>query len=104
MLPVGGKEASLHGPVIASKISARRHPEPHPRSRLLARPHHEDTDMADEKHEQALDLTEQALEKLNKGDEKAADDLLGKAKALDSSAPEEVVADMDEDAASRDKA
>lgn len=60
--------------------------------------------MADDKHEQALDLTEQALEKLDEGDEKAADDLLGKAKSLDPSAPKEVVADMDEDAASRDEA
>ena len=59
--------------------------------------------MADDKHEKALDLTEQALDKLDEGDEKAADKLLDKAKALDPSAPAEIVSDMDEDAATRDE-
>ncbi len=57
--------------------------------------------MADEKHEKALDLTEQALEKLTKGDDKAADQLLEKAKKLDQTAVAEVVEDLDEDAANR---
>ncbi len=57
--------------------------------------------MADDKHEKALDLTEQALEKLTDGDEKAADRLLAEAKKLDPSAPAEVIADMDEDAAAK---
>jgi uncharacterized protein HemY len=58
--------------------------------------------MADDKHEKALDLTEQALEKLTDGDDKAADKLLSEAKKLDPSAPAEVVKDMDEDAAAKD--
>ena len=57
--------------------------------------------MADDKHEKALDLTEQALEKLTDGDDKAADKLLSEAKKLDPSAPAEVVSDMDEDAATK---
>ena len=57
--------------------------------------------MADEKHEKALDLTEQALEKLTKGDDKAADQLLEQAKKLDETAVAEVVEDLDEDAANR---
>ena len=58
--------------------------------------------MADDKHEKALDLTEQALEKLTDGDEVAADALIKEAKKLDPSAPAEVVADLDEDAATSD--
>ena len=54
--------------------------------------------MADDKHEKALDLTEEALEKLAKGDEPAADSLIAKAKKLDKSAPAEVLRDLDEDA------
>ena len=57
--------------------------------------------MADDKHEKALDLTEQALEKLTEGDEKAADKLIAEAKKLDPSAPAEVVDAMDEDAEPR---
>ncbi len=57
--------------------------------------------MSDDKHNEALNLTEQALDKMHDGDEKAADRLLDKAKSLDPSAPEEVVADMDEDAKAR---
>ena len=57
--------------------------------------------MADDKHEKALDLTEQALEKLDDGDQKAADALIEQAKALDETAPKEVLDDLDEDAASK---
>lgn len=57
--------------------------------------------MADDKHEKALDLTEQALEKLTEGDEKAADKLIAEAKKLDPTAPAEVVEAMDEDAQSK---
>ena len=60
--------------------------------------------MSDDKHERALDLTEQALEKLDEGDEKAADKLIDEAKTLDPSAPKEIVADMEEDAKARDEA
>ncbi len=55
--------------------------------------------MADDKHEKALDLTEQALEKLADGDDKAADKLIDQAKKLDQGAVKEVVQDLDEDAA-----
>ena len=58
--------------------------------------------MADDKHEKALDLTEQALEKLTEGDEAAADKLIAQAKALDKTAPAEVVEDLDEDAAAKE--
>ena len=51
---------------------------------------------SDDKHDKALDLTEQALEALDKGDEKRADQLIEKAKALDPSAPAEVVDDLKE--------
>lgn len=50
----------------------------------------------DKKHEQALDLTEQALAALDEGDEGKADRLIDKAKKLDPSAPEEVVKDLEE--------
>ncbi len=60
--------------------------------------------MSDDKHDKALDLTEQALDKLDEGDEKAADELIDQAKTLDPSAPKEIVADMDEDARTRDEA
>ena len=56
--------------------------------------------MPDDKHEQALDLTEQALEKLADGDEKSADKLIAEAKKLDPTAPAEVVSDLDENAKS----
>ncbi len=49
-----------------------------------------------DKHEQALDLTEQALEALDKGDEGQADQLIEKAKKLDPTAPEEIVEDLKE--------
>lgn len=54
------------------------------------------SDTPDDKHEKALDLTEQALEALDKGDEKEADKLIDQAKKLDPSAVEEVVHDLDE--------
>lgn len=57
--------------------------------------------MSDDKHEKARDLTEQALDALVEGDEARADKLIDKAKKLDPSAVEEVVEDLDEDAASR---
>ena len=52
--------------------------------------------MAEDKHDKALDLTEQALEKLDGGDDKTAEKLLEKAKSLDPSAVEEVVHDLEE--------
>ena len=57
--------------------------------------------MSDDKHEKALDLTEQALDALEEGDERKADKLLDQAKKLDKTAVEEVVNAMDEDAAAR---
>lgn len=53
-------------------------------------------DTPDDKHEKALDLTEQALEALDDGDEAKADKLIDQAKKLDPSAPKEVVKDLDE--------
>ena len=55
----------------------------------------------DDKHDKALDLTEQALEKLTDGDEAAADKLIAEAKKLDPAAPAEVVKDMEEDASTK---
>ena len=57
--------------------------------------------MADDKRERALDLTEEALAKLAQGDKEAAEKLIAQAKQLDETAPEEVVRDLDEDAATR---
>lgn len=54
------------------------------------------SDTSKDKHEQALDLTEQALDAMDKGDDKQADKLIEKAKKLDPSAPEEVVEDLKE--------
>jgi len=51
---------------------------------------------SDDNHEKALDITEQALEALDKGDEKQADRLIEKAKKLDPSAPAEIVEDLKE--------
>jgi uncharacterized protein HemY len=50
------------------------------------------------KHDKAVDLTEEALDKLADGDDKAADKLIQQAKKLDPNAPEEVLQDLDEDA------
>lgn len=56
------------------------------------------------KHEKARALTEQALDKLVEGDEKAADALVDQAKRIDPSGAREVVSDLDEDAAARGEA
>ena len=52
--------------------------------------------MSDDKHEKALDLTEQALDAMVDGDEKTAAKLVQKAKSLDPAAVEEVVHDLEE--------
>ena len=52
--------------------------------------------MAEDKHEKALDLTEQALEALDSGDDKKADTLIEQAKKLDPSAPKEVLQDLED--------
>ena len=57
--------------------------------------------MAADEHQKAIDLTEQALEKLAENDEKAAQNLVDRAKKIDPTAPQEVLADLDEDAADR---
>ena len=49
-----------------------------------------------DKHDKALDLTEEALAALDEGDSKKADSLLEQAKKLDPTAVEEVVSDLDE--------
>ena len=49
-----------------------------------------------DKHEKALDLTEQALEAIDKGDDGAADKLIAEAKKLDPSAPKEILKDLEE--------
>ena len=51
-----------------------------------------------DKHEQARELGEEALEALDKGDEKKADDLIDKAKKLDKTALTEIVEELDEGA------
>lgn len=51
-----------------------------------------------DKHEQARDLGEEALEALDKGDEKKADTLIEKAKKLDETALTELVEELDEGA------
>ena len=54
--------------------------------------------MSDKQHETALDLTEQALEKLVEGDETAAGKLIDQAKKIDPTAPQEILSDLEEDA------
>ena len=49
-----------------------------------------------DRHEQALYLTEKALDALDHGNNETADELLEQAKSLDPSAVKEVVADLDE--------
>ena len=56
--------------------------------------------MADDKHDKALDLTEQALDAMDHGDEKKAEQLVDQSKKLDASAVAEVVQDLDEAAPS----
>ncbi len=51
-----------------------------------------------DKHEQARDMGEEALEALDKGDEKKADALIDKAKKLDKTALTEIVEELDEGA------
>ncbi len=51
-----------------------------------------------DKHEQARELGEEALEALDKGDEKKADTLIEKAKKLDGTALTELVEELDEGA------
>ena len=53
-----------------------------------------------DKHEQARDLGEQALEAMDEGDEAKADALIEEAKKLDKTALEELVQDLDEGAGS----
>ena len=50
----------------------------------------------DDKHDKALDLTEQALDAMDHGDDKQADKLIAEAKKLDPSAPKEVLKDLDD--------
>lgn len=51
-----------------------------------------------DKHEQARELGEEALEALDEGDEKKADALIEKAKELDETALTELVEELDEGA------
>jgi phage shock protein A len=51
-----------------------------------------------DKHEQARDLGEQALDAMDQGDEAKADALIEKAKQIDKTALEELVQDLDEGA------
>ena len=53
----------------------------------------------DRKHDEARALTEKALEQLELGHEKEAERLIEQAKEVDPTGPAEVVADMEEDAA-----
>ena len=57
--------------------------------------------MSDDKHEKAINLTEQALDAMVEGDDAKADKLIEDAKKLDPSAVAEVVEDLDEDAATK---
>ena len=52
--------------------------------------------MSDDKHDKALDLTEKALDAMERGDDKKADQLIDQAKKLDPSAVEEVVQDLEQ--------
>ncbi len=52
--------------------------------------------MADDKHEKALDLTEAALDAMDKGDDGKAAKLIDQAKKLDPSAPEEILHDLED--------
>jgi hypothetical protein len=54
----------------------------------------------EDKHENARQITEDALGAYAKGDEKKGDDLVDKAKRTDSSAVKEVLDDLEEDAGS----
>ena len=52
--------------------------------------------MAEDKHDKAVDLTEQALDAMEEGDKKAAEKLIAEAKKLDPSGVDEVVDDLEE--------
>jgi hypothetical protein len=52
----------------------------------------------DDKHETAREMTEDALDSYVKGDIKQGDRMVEEAKSTDSSAVEEVLQDLDEDA------
>ena len=54
------------------------------------------TDTKQDKHDKALDLTEEALDAMEEGDETKADELIAEAKKLDPSAPAEIVKDLEE--------
>jgi len=53
-----------------------------------------------DRHEKARDLGEEALGKLEEGQEAEADQLIKKAKKLDEAALKEIVEDLEEDAGS----
>ena len=53
---------------------------------------------SNDKHDKALDLTEEALAAIDKGDDKQADKLIEQAKKLDPSAPKEVLKDLEDSA------
>ncbi len=51
-----------------------------------------------DKHEKALDLTEQALDAMDDGDDAKATRLVDEAKKLDPSAPKEILHDLEDSA------
>jgi hypothetical protein len=55
---------------------------------------------SDDKHETARKVTEEALDAYVHGDREAGDELVDEAKRTDSSAVQEVLKDLDEDAGS----
>ena len=52
--------------------------------------------MQEDKHDKAVDLTEQALDAMEEGDRKEAEKLVSQAKKIDPSAVDEVVHDLEE--------
>jgi F0F1-type ATP synthase membrane subunit b/b' len=56
---------------------------------------------AGNKHEQARDIAEEALEKLVQGKDSEADALIEKAKKIDRTGVEELLEDLEEDAEAR---
>jgi hypothetical protein len=63
----------------------------------------QETTMENNQHDRSVDMTEEALDKYAQGDERGGDDLVQQAKELDQTGPEEVLNDLDEDAARREK-
>jgi phage shock protein A len=51
-----------------------------------------------DKHDKAVELTEQAIDALEEGRDDIAQELIGEAKKLDPTAPAEVVDELDKDA------